>query len=158
MNTQRAKICEGFRQRIEAFYGPRGARDEVFREVVRKLWNPGALPKPSCTVIDNGQDVVEHYEGEADLLLHVQVVLEYETNASLSGGADDWSDLVQDMINHVENWAPGELDVNLIDYVSDDPWDVDFSSGGTVRWHEINFDVDYHIVFAEFEKTTVMED
>ncbi len=154
---QRAQILDAIRQRIEECFGPSGTEHKYFRVVRRGKYMPDRDPKRNCTVVDGGQQVDAHYDGEADLNLNVDLLIESEADFTRAEADADESELVEALQDELENWKPTGLGVTLISYVEDAPWKMPTGSGGSVEVRAVSFDVSYCRSFGTAEETAADE-
>lgn len=158
MSSKRVTILEGFRQRIKSLFGPEGTIKQLFRGDRRGRYFPGKVTAPGFTVVDGGQDTGELQDGSGQMVLHVQVVLDLPDNWGADKAGDDWSELVDELIRRICNWAPKGGDVVVIDPAGDSPWEAVLEDGTSQQVWIINFDVEYHVEQEEFETSTVEEE
>ena len=142
--SQRARILDGYKDRIQALFGP-GTAANYFRSVTRRPWMPNAAVRDCATVVDNGQRRSESGSNDETgrfWILSWSIVIDLAANWEREKTAADWSDKVQAIALAVQNWLPTKGCMNS-EYVSDEPIQVNLTSGEAVNVWVIEFETEY---------------
>lgn len=152
--SQRALILSDVTDRIAAKFGPQ-TRNSWFRWVRRGPWTPGGQNLPGLTVVDDGQEKAipkGDAEDSKQYILRYQLVIDLAADWGRQDETQDWSDRVEDIWKHLQNWLPAR---GLIrhDYVRDDPVDVYVGQAKVGSVWIVELEAEYFREVGELEKT-----
>lgn len=142
--TQRTKILEAVRARLDTAYGPKTANSWL-RSVKLGPWAPGSAVRPCLTVNDGGQRKAMN-DGDAEdtkqYVLTIELILDLSANWERQADAEQWSDRIEQIWTHLQNWLPAQCCLRM-DYASDDPMDVILTNGSTQSVWRIELECEY---------------
>jgi len=152
MSTRnRTKILDAYKTRIwDLFNSTDGTEVKIFRNGWRRPLRP-VSQCPSFTVTDNGQRRADDLDNESEgRILSVRIFFHVADTWERESDVQDWSDYI-DRIDTKLRGRPSGYGVEDILYVSDDPFDVVFTSGSSQAVWVLDHEVRYFEVIDEFE-------
>jgi len=148
MSQQRTSILNKFKTRLNTYYGPSGSELKMFRKVLGGPLRP-TKQHPSATISDNGQSKgPDNDEVSQGRILGIRTWLHLSDTWERLTTFQEWSDNVELIIHKMQNWLPASCGATRMEYVSDDPIDVIFTSGATEALWVVDFEAHY---FTEME-------
>jgi hypothetical protein len=145
MSGVRTTILKNIVDRIDKNFGVGNSDKKMFREVVR-----GPLTRATmfsrCVVEDGGQTREAPVDNESgDRVLKVRLYLQVAASWEKATEAEDWTDNVELIAADLQNWAKPGCGILFLNYVSDEPFDVVYTSGETEAVWVMDFDVHYFL-------------
>lgn len=150
MSTQqRTQILDAYKSRIWRLYNStNGTELKLFRAGRRGQYQRAEV-FPSFIVMDSGQRKGATSGNESESrILSVRIFFQIEGNWDRVQDVQDWTDRV-DAIERNLRGRPG-YGIETIRYVGDDPWEVEFQSGGTEALWTLDHEVEYCVEVNEF--------
>lgn len=141
----RTLILQKIVERIDAKFGAGGTTQKMFRDVAR-----GPLTRATmfarCVVEDGGQTRETPNDNvSGDRTLKVKLYLQVAANWEKPTEAEDWTNNVEVLVRNLQNWARPGCGILAFNYVSDEPFDVVYTSGDTEAVWVVDFDVKYFL-------------
>jgi hypothetical protein len=139
----RTMLLNALAQRLDTNFGNSGKIGGFFREVKRGYVGPVNV-YPTLVVADNGQSKGDVGDDESsDRVLSIRIMCYLAENWDRLDAKDDWTDRVEKIIHDLENWLPEGTGGERMEYKTDDPFDVLFTSGASAAVWVIDFEYTY---------------